>query len=1049
MSVARRILARSTFALALLCVFAAPTLAQTTVVSHDFENGTTQGWGPRGSITVANSTDVAHGGTHSLKTTGRTATWNGPSLNVSPPLLSTAKTYQVTAYVRLVAGTPSAQLIFTVQRDSSYERVAAVAATDTAWVRLQGTYSFPSGTSLSLYLESDSANAGYYLDDFSIVELTGSGCPVPLDQTGFASDFETGNSGWYARGGAVTRTSADAHGGSWSLLASNRTATWQGPAHDAQCKMHNGSRYYVSLWAKLAPGEPDVQLRVSIQRTYNGAVNYNTVLGNKTVTANEWVHFEGNYTFAFDTTSLSMYVESAAAVNGGHPSFYIDDFQLVYHPTPPIQPLTPVKDVLEPYFLVGAAMDSAQTTTIHSQLALRHFNSITAENSMKISSIHPRNTSDELAVPNPADYNFGPADTLANFVRSHPGVTMRGHTLLWHQQVPDWLFKRADGTTPMQPGDAADRVLLLDRLKKHIQTVVTRYNDVVSSWDVVNEVIDANAPDGLRASAWLQIVGPDYIDKAFEYARQFARPDAKLYINDYSTTNAAKRQALLRVVEGLIARGVPVDGVGHQMHINVYQPSVAEIRTTLQTFGNLGLDNQITEMDVSVYGDSSGRYDPIPQELLVLQGHRYKEIFRELRRLHGMLSSVTLWGLGDDTSWLNKSRKDAPLLFDEDLQAKWAYWGVVDPSELPVIIQLLEVPGGTPHVDANTDAIWDAVTPVPIVSNDGTVQATFKTLWDDAHLYVRVEVADSALEPGDAIDVFLDENNDRTSVYGADDRHLVFDRFGNTHGDALGALMVPTQGGYRLEAAIALQQAVAAGRQLGFDVRVRNAGQSWSWNDTTNGQDADTSRFGTIALVSPIETAGTSQGTPMIDGIEDQVWGRAEEFSTTHWVLGSAGATARVKTLWDEGHLYVLAKVADPVLSIASANAWEQDSVEIFVDQNNAKTNYYEADDGQYRVNYANAQSFGGAASASKFVTATRLVDGGYIVEAAIALDVVQAQAGMLIGFDFQVNDDGTGTGVRSSVATWSDESGRAYLDPSRFGVLRLQMGSAAGPPER
>jgi endo-1,4-beta-xylanase len=1036
MSTPRRIVARSTCALALLCAFAPPVLAQTTIVSHTFEDGTTQGWAPRGPVALSASNEAANGGFYSLKTTGRTAAWNGPSLNIFP-LVSSGKTYQVTGYVRLTPGTDASELVFTVQREaggSSFDRVASAAATDGAWVRIEGLYSFPAGaTALSLYLESSNASASYYLDDFSIIELSGSGCPVPLDQTGFVSDFEDATAqGWARRGPeTVAATTADAHSGAYSLLTSARTSSWNGPSHNAQCKMHNGSRYRVSLWAKLAPGEPDVQLRVSIQRSLGGTTNYNTVLGNKTVTANEWVHFEGNYTFAFDTTSLSIYVESSAAVGDPphHPAFYIDDFELTYHPQPPIEPLTPVKEVLEPYFLIGTAIEPSQTSTLHSELLLRHFSSLTAENAMKLNAIHPAE----------GTYNFGPADTLANFARSH-GLPMRGHTLLWHEQVPEWFFEHADGT----PLDAGDRDLLLERLRAHIETIVGRYDDVVGAWDVVNEPIDASQPGGLRVTPWLQIIGPDYIDKAFEYARQYARPGAKLYLNEYSTTEPAKRQALFDVVAGLIARGAPIDGVGHQMHINVHQPSAAEIRTTLEMFGGLGLDNQITEMDMSVYSDSDTRYDPIPSDLLVLQGHRYKEIFRELRRLAPILSSVTLWGLGDDTSWLNKSRKDAPLLFDEDLQAKPAYWGVVDPSQLPVLIQTLEVSGGTPHIDAHTDRIWDIITPVAIVSDDGSVPATFKALWDGSHVYVRVDVVDFRWNRGDGIDVFIDENNDKSTSYGPDDVHYAFNHFGRTHRPNLRALMVPTWRGYRLEAAIPLWQPLSIGRQIGFDVRVRSRGQAFSWNDTTNHQDADTSRFGVIALVRPIETAAAAYGTPVIDALEDRIWARAEEFSADTFVVGSAGATARVKTLWDAGHLYVFARVTDPLLSSTSANAWEQDSIEIFLDQNNAKTTSYEADDGQYRVNYENAQSYGGAASAADFVTATRVVDGGYIVEAAIVLDAVRPRPGLLIGFDFQVNDDGTGTGVRSSAATWNDESGRAYLDPSRFGVLRLRLGNAA-----
>jgi endo-1,4-beta-xylanase len=193
-----------------------------------------------------------------------------------------------------------------------------------------------------------------------------------------------------------------------------------------------------------------------------------------------------------------------------------------------------------------------------------------------------------------------------------------------------------------------------------------------------------------------------------------------------------------------------------------------------------------------------------------------------------------------------------------------------------------------------------------------------------------------------------------------------------------------------------------------------------------------------LDLVSRNAIAQAVRGTPVVDGLEDGVWSRAAEIETNTLVLGAGGATARVKTLWDAGRLYVLAKVVDPLLSRASANPWEQDSIEIFLDQNNAKTGSYEADDGQFRVNFENVQSFGGSADASRFATAVRIVPGGYVVEAAIALDAVAPQSGVLLGFDVQVNDDALGDGVRSSVLTWNDPTGQSFNNTSRFGVLRL-----------
>ena len=154
------------------------------------------------------------------------------------------------------------------------------------------------------------------------------------------------------------------------------------------------------------------------------------------------------------------------------------------------------------------------------------------------------------------------------------------------------------------------------------------------------------------------------------------------------------------------------------------------------------------------------------------------------------------------------------------------------------------------------------------------------------------------------------------------------------------------------------------------------------------------------------------------------------------WVEGNSGATAKFRTLWDENHLYVYAIISDSLLSDASPNVWEQDSVEIFVDQNNGKTDVYQEDDGQYRMNFNNARSFGGHAGEDNFVSAAKVIEGGYVVEAAIRLDKIKPEKGTVIGFDLQVNNDEDGQGTRDSVVIWSDPTGQSYQNTSRFGVL-------------
>lgn len=1020
-----RWLRRSSLAAVTLACLAVSAAAQ--VVSHGFEDGTTQGWVPRGSVTVASSTDVARTGTHSLKTTGRTANWNGPALDLRSRLTANT-TYQISGWVRLTAGQSPSNLKFTIERrptggSTSYEQVnAAVAASDSGWVQLQGNYSFTStaNDTLTLYLESDDPAAEYYLDDFTITALSAPGCPEPHDQSGIETGFETGTlQGWSPRGSAqlVPTTEASATG-NYSLRVTGRTASWQGPAINALCKMHKGSKYLISVRVRLLPGEVATQVRLSMERRFNGVTNYTTIIGNTAVTDGAWVELTTEYTFGFDVEQMQLYVETAS----GNASFYIDDFLLMHLPPVPIQTDIPsVHEELAAYFPVGAAVEPNELVGSHAELLLKHFNLLVAGNAMKWSSLQPTE----------GNFNFGPADALANFARAN-GLRMRGHTLVWHNQTPAWVFQDADGN-PLQPGNAAHRQLLLDRLETHIHTVVARYADIVDSWDVVNEAIDVSQPNGLRNSPWYQIIGPEYIDWAFEFASEVAG-SSQLLINDYNTHEPAKRDRLRDVVQGLLDRGIRVDGVGHQTHIRIGWPSLELIAESLDVFTAMGLLNEITELDVSVYSNDTDTA-PVTEEQLVAQGYRYRDLFDLFREKSDQINSVTLWGLADDNTWLKTfpiARDDQPLLFDEDLQAKYAYWGVVDPFELPVVPKELKVSraANALQIAAALNSHWDFIAPTPLSTGDRTASwGWFKLSWRGDTLYVVVDVDDASRQKTDTVEVFV---GGETYTFAG----LGLRRDGGATG-----LIVPVRGGYRLIAGVPIGSTPSVGDDLRFDLRVTDAatGAQLSWSDTHHQQDVDDDAFGTLHLLPEKQIATVRRGTPTIDGNEDRVWRNVREFTTHRFVLGTSGATAEVKLLWDEGHLYVYATVSDPVLSKASPNPWEEDSVELFVDANNAQGTSYDGDDAQYRINFDNEVSVGGTSAASNVTSATRQIAGGYVVEAAIALDADVTERGAVLGFDVQVNDDGAGDGVRSSVATWNDTSGQAYQDPSNFGALLLK----------
>ena len=331
-----------------------------------------------------------------------------------------------------------------------------------------------------------------------------------------------------------------------------------------------------------------------------------------------------------------------------------------------------IQETFAQYFSVGAAIALPDITGIHSELLKKHFNSVTTENAMKWASLEPAE----------GKIDFSTADALVGFaVASH--MRVRGHTLVWHKQIPAWVLKDANGKDLLPTPES--KTLVLRRMDRHIREVVSHFKDQVYAWDVVNEVIDPNQPDGFRRSPWFQITGTDYIDEAFRVAHEVA-PSAKLFINDYATTNPKKRAFLYKFVRDLQARGVPITGIGHQMHSNVASPSPEAVVETVNLFSALGLDNQITELDISLYTDAQARYLEVPADLLVRQGYRYRDLFRAFRELKGKISSVTFWGMADDHTWLKHfpiTRRDLPLPFDEQLQAKYAYWGIVDPGKLP------------------------------------------------------------------------------------------------------------------------------------------------------------------------------------------------------------------------------------------------------------------------------------------------------------------------------------------------------------------------------
>ncbi|MBO2942654.1 endo-1,4-beta-xylanase [Paenibacillus sp. F411] len=1012
-------------------------------MDYRFEDGTTQGWAPRGSsVQVTAVTEAAYSGVYSLKTSGRTQTWNAPSINAKD-LLQKNTSYQITGYVKLANKQPAdpvSTIRMTMEKkpvggSSSWNTIASANVSTTDWVRLEGTYMFTSDMdSLTLYVESSIAGDVYYLDDVTIAPATMSNPAA----SGVVTDFEDGTlKGWVpARTTDQLTVTAgntyDSSQSSRSMLVSNRTQTWSGPRLHITDHIVKKEKYELSVWVKLYAGEAPENLRMTIQRISAGKTYYETVIPNTLVTDSEWVNLKATYKLLYDADSLTIYPESQS----GTPSFYLDDFQLTWNQSPSIQTNIPsLYQTVAPYFDMGAAIEMLHLNGRHSELLKRHFNSITAENEMKPIRLQPQE----------GHFTFEAADQFIQYAVSNQ-MNVRGHTLVWHYGTPDWFFKDLNGND--MTATPENKALLLQRLENHIRTVVGRYKDSVYAWDVVNEVIDASQPDGMRRTKWFEITGLDFIRVAFNVTREVA-PDAKLYINEFSTVkDPAKRQFLYDLVEQLLNEGIPIDGVGHQMHIDLTNPDPSGIGETVTMFAGLGLENHITELDVSVYGNLTEPWpeniqgdnrNAVPEQVLVEHGHRVKSVFDEYKNYSLYIDSVTTWGLADDYTWLSKSRTDAPLLFDYDLQAKYAYWGIVDPSRLPPLIQKQNSPQGTPEIDGQKDLLWRSHSEIQVGNSNG-LNGKWQSSWDADYLYVIGESQDPTVNPGDRIELFLDLDNDKATTYGYDDAKFTFYRDGTTSNTNVTFHVAETATGFCIEAAIPIEATGVVGKKVGFDIRFTDAAASnkVSWNDTSNLQDNDTSKFGVLTFTRALNISDAVFGTPTIDGVEDGIWSNAVEMTTGQWIQGSSGATANVKTMWDGQFLYVFAKVSDTLLSDASSNPWEEDSLEIFIDQNLGKTPYYQADDAQYRVNFNNVQSYGGSASSAKMTSSVLTVAGGYHIEAAIDLDAITEQAETLIGFDIQVNNDENGNGKRDSAVGWNDSTGQSYQNSSGFGVIRL-----------
>ncbi|HUA37528.1 MAG TPA: endo-1,4-beta-xylanase [Candidatus Sulfopaludibacter sp.] len=339
---------------------------------------------------------------------------------------------------------------------------------------------------------------------------------------------------------------------------------------------------------------------------------------------------------------------------------------------------TTLKEAFKNDFLIGVAINQKQFDNEDQRgdpIIKAQFNAISPENILKWESVHPE----------PDRYDFTEADRYVEFGEANH-MTIVGHTLVWHNQTPKWVFQDTNGAP-------ATREVLLERMRDHIHTVVGRYKGRIKIWDVVNEALQDNGT--LRKSPWEKIIGDDYIEKAFQYAHE-ADPDAILRYNDYSLENTPKRNGAIALIKKLQAEGVPVTAIGLQDHVKMDWPTVEQEDATISDFAKLGLKVMITELDVNVLGGartaeitemanqagSNAYANGLPPAVQQALAKRYADLFTVFVKHHDDISLVTFWGVTDGDSWLNmRGRINHPLLFDRAGQPKPAFDAVIQVAQ--------------------------------------------------------------------------------------------------------------------------------------------------------------------------------------------------------------------------------------------------------------------------------------------------------------------------------------------------------------------------------
>ncbi|WP_051656770.1 endo-1,4-beta-xylanase [Butyrivibrio sp. AE3004] len=693
----------------------------------------------------------------------------------------------------------------------------------------------------------------------------------------------------------------------------------------------------------------------------------------------------------------------------------------------------PMTAILGDDFIVGTAISYMEfADEMEMELVTKHFNGVTLGNELKPDSMLKKDANiidydlngETIQVP---ELNYETPERYLDFFvkwnEEHPDkqIKIRGHVLVWHSQTPEFFFHEDyDTEKPYVTPDVMNKRLeyYIKSVAEHFTSPESKYHGMFYGWDVVNEAVSDSTGtyrNGNENSSWWRVYNsPEFIQNAFVFANRYMDPEISLFYNDYNETMSNKMKGICKLLSDVKATpGARIDGMGMQAHYQIAanDPSIEAFKTAARSYGEIVDQVQVTELD---YKGSANSKDTRLAE-------RYKALYDAIRRLKAEgvnITGMTIWGVVDKHSWLqtannngggsNGSARQYPLLFDDYYKAKNAFYALAEAGDLEPEIKNVTLIQNIGDEFSAGESYGFA---------EGETKAVFVPMWNEGEVDVKVTVTDSTVDEADSFTVYVDDTTEIKAV-----------TVKRSEADA-------TEDGYEKVVKVAVDNEALSSNKVKLDVHYTNGDKTFAYGDTSlNAENG--SKYFAETVVKPL--LSVNKGTVVVDGkADDDAWKTVKAVPLA--INVGAQVSAEAKLLWDDEKLYVLADVKDSVLNKDASQAHEQDSLEVFIDENNNKTSSYQEDDKQYRINYENAHSFNGTKCLEENMeSAVELTEDGYRVEAAFKWTDITPAAGSKVGLELQINDANE-TGKRIGTLSWADKSGNGWSSTEVFGTILLK----------